>query len=501
MDILLVDPPYTSLKNIATKRGYHVGLTSLAAYLRQGGIDSAVLMGDLITGLSAYDSVLHTNVKTYAKGQHNYESIVNNKNHVVWKKIADVINQSQPKIVGISYLTPLKCVVERVAQIVKDLDKGIKVVVGSFHPTFCPQEVMQNPNIDFIITGEGEIPLLHLVRELKKDIPNWDGIPGIYYRDKSGQVKSTSSSQPISDLDTLPFLARDLVLNCDFDSYRIHSIYTSRGCPYSCAFCSDRGFWRGQIRRRSVNNVIEELQLIKSSFKKIDYIDIVDGTFTFDRRYLFSFCTTMMTRKIDLKWRCTARYDNLDKELLEVMKQAGCSGLYLGAETGSDRLLSQIDKRISTQDIYRVSQMVFDSGILSATAILLGLPDEGREDAQETLKLMKKVKTDIFDINSYIPLPGTELFTSVTEEEKRSIDWAKIGYKSYDNYFSKRMSRQSFTKYRSDAYKISNSLQRKTVIRLGLKIVINNITGRFKKIWSRPRQRNPEIGVGKPLAQ
>jgi anaerobic magnesium-protoporphyrin IX monomethyl ester cyclase len=501
MDILLVDPPYTSLKGIATKRGYHVGLTSLAAYLRRGDIESGVMMGDLLSGLISYDSAVRTNIKAYAAGQRDYETIINDRNHIIWEKIGNVIKQTEPKIVGISYITPLKCVVERIASLVKDLDRDIKVVAGSFHPTFCPEEVMRNPNIDFVVTGEGEIPLLSLINELKNDSPHLENVPGIYYKTEDGQIKSNARTNPVADLDELPFLARDLVLNCDYGTYRIHSIYTSRGCPYTCAFCSDRGFWGGKVRRRSVSNVIEELKLIKNTYHKIDYIDIVDGTFTFDRKYLNAFCNAMINEEIDLKWRCTARYDNLDTGILKLMKQAGCSGLYLGAETGSNRLLKSVDKKITTRDILRVSQMVYESGILSATAILLGLPDENKKDAEETLNLMRKVKTDILDVNSYVPLPGTELFALTGEEDKRNIDWLKVGYKSYDNYFSKKMSRSEFNKYRAEAYKIANSLQRKTIVRLGLKMLFGFLVGLAKNLKPRSRQMASNTACSKHPAQ
>lgn len=108
MDILLLDPPYTSLKGMPGNKGYNIGLTSLAAFLRREGIETAVLTGD--------------------------------------------------------------------------------VIVGSFHPTFCPEEIMQNQNIDFIVRGEGEISLLRLVRELKTGSPKWENVPGITFRDKDGKV-------------------------------------------------------------------------------------------------------------------------------------------------------------------------------------------------------------------------------------------------------------------------------------------------------------------------
>jgi anaerobic magnesium-protoporphyrin IX monomethyl ester cyclase len=498
MDIVLIDPPYTSLKGVSADCGYHIGLTSLAAYLRNGGIEAAVLMGDLLA-----DS-LHNNrnkgfsfdVKAYAAGQRAYQAAVSDKNHAVWKMMADILIEAKPAAVGISYLTPLKYVVERIAALVKEIDGDIKVIAGSAHPTFCPDEVMQNTDIDFVVRGEGEIPLLGLMKELGKESPRWGDVPGIYYRDGGGQVLNTPGVGPIENLDELPFLARDLVLNCDYNRYRLHSMMTTRGCPYTCSFCADRRLWGGRVRRRSVANVLEEMKLLRDTYKKMDYVDIADGTFTYDRRYLRAFCKAVIEQGLDVKWRCTARYDNLDEEMLRLMKQANCCGLYFGLESGSNRVLKAIDKRITVDQIIRVSEMVCECGIPTASAVLMGLPGETREDMEETLKLMKRVKTDLFDVNIYAPLPGTSLYDAMSEEEKRGIDWHKVSYKSFDSCFSDSVPRDDFRRCLSEAYGISNRVRRKTILRFAVKMFFRFLARVFKKTAQMTRANRLCQGAG-----
>jgi radical SAM superfamily enzyme YgiQ (UPF0313 family) len=340
---------------------------------------------------------------------------------------------------------------------------------------------MQNPNVDFVIRGEGEIPLLSLVKEFKEASPRWENVPGIYYRNGGSQVLNTPGVGLIDNLDELPFIARDLVLNCDYNHYRLHSIATTRGCPYTCSFCADKRLWGGKVRRRSLTKVIEEVKLLKDTYK-IDYIDFADGTFTYDRKYLEGFCQAMIDQKLDIGWRCTARYDNLDEDLLQLMKQANCAGLYFGLESGSDRILKSIDKKITVDQIIKVSGMVHDSGIPTATSVLLGLPDETKEDMEETLKLMKRVKADLFDVNSYTPLPGTSLYDAMAEEEKKSIDWHKVSLKSFDSYFSKSASQDDFRECISEAYEIANKVRRKTLLRFASKMFFHSIAGMFKKL-------------------
>ena len=229
-------------------------------------------------------------------------------------------------------------------------------------------------------------------------------------------------------------------------------------------FALTKSFGGGKVRRRSVDSVIKELKLIENTYK-VNFVDFDDGTFTYDKKFLQTFCNTVISEKLSVKWRCTARYDNLDEDLLQLMKRANCSGLYFGLESGSDRVLKAINKNTTVKQIIRVSEMVYNSGIPSVTSVLLGLPNETKEDMEETLKLMKTIKTDIFDVNSYIPLPGSPLWDSMNEEDKKSIDWRKVAYKSFDNYFSRSVSHDDLKRCLSQAYEIADKVQKMTLAR------------------------------------
>ncbi|MFC1921049.1 B12-binding domain-containing radical SAM protein [Chloroflexota bacterium] len=486
MDILFIDPPHGSLKNVPSDHGYNLGTTSLAAYLRREGIETAVVTGDLLmdppstSTLASFIREFRITVKDLAVGQKQIEDAINDKNHDVWRRLTDLVKQNSPMAVGIPYFTPFRSIVERTVGLIKEIDKDIKVIAGSYHPSFCPEEVMQNPDIDFVIRGEGEIPLLALVKELKKDKPKLETVAGIYYKDANGQIHNNPGIGLISNLDELPFPARDLVLNCDYDIYRTHSMTSARGCPYSCAFCADKKLWGGKVRRRSVNNIIEELKQLKDTYN-IGVVNFVDGTFTYDREYLQTFCQEVINNDLRIEWGCTARYDNLDENILQLMKRSGCYGLYLGLESGSNRMLKAMGKKETVEDITRVSEMVYNSGLTSITSILLGLPDEEKEDVDATLNLLETFKTDFLDVNIYTPLAGTSLYDALSEEEKNNIDWRKVAYKSLDNYFSNNLTREEFQKYQAEAYKIADNLRKKSMLRLGTRMLIHSITSKFKR--------------------
>jgi len=470
-----------------TDRGYNLGLTSLAAYLRINGIDTTVLTSDLLIeppstnilknplALVIPDGLRISGAEMATRHQEVFR-IVNEPDHLIWRKLSDVVTETRPKAVGISYLTPMAGIVKKVASLIKSINSDIKVVVGSYHPTFYPEDVLRNPDIDFVVIGEGEIPLLRLIQEIKGDIPRWEMVPSIYFRDNDGQIRSTPPTSPLKDLDDLPFPARDLVLYSDYDFYRVHSVITARGCPYKCSFCSDRKFWSGKVRRRSVESVLKELTFLKETYSKIDYVDFVDGTFTYDRKYLEKLCQALIEQELNISWRCTARYDTVDRDILKLMRKAGCSALYLGLESGSDQVLKDINKNITVKRIVETSKVMQSSGIISVTSVLLGLPSEGKEDIEKTIRVMRELNTDFFDVHTFIPLAGTPLYDSLSQEERDSIDWNRVGYKSWETCFTNNMSLEDLNNYKRQAYDIADKQRKKSLVRLGSRLLFRLLT-------------------------
>ena len=204
--------------------------------------------------------------------------------------------------------------------------------------------------------------------------------------------------------------------------------------------------------------------LLKDTYT-IRSIDFTDGTFTYDRQYVADFCERLIGLDLGIMWRCTARYDNIDEELIKLMKRSNCAGLFFGLESGSERMQKAIDKNITIDQIISVNKMIHDNGIYTINSVILGFPNETDEDMQETLKIMKEIHTEAFDVNTYTPLPGTPLYDELSEDEKNEIDYLTLGLKSYHNFFSKRVSRETLNKYLSDAHKIEDEVFKSTLAR------------------------------------
>jgi len=459
VDLLLIDPPYRSLKGISPECAYHLGLTCLSAYLRAEGLDVAVISADTIPDLPK-SSFLNFNVKKYSEGQKQYEKILQDENHLVWKKVVQLIRTHSPSAVGVTYPTPARGSVEKIASLTKKISSQIKVIVGGHHPTHSPIEVLQNRDIDFVVRGEGEIPLLALIKEMRKEEPDLRQVRGIHWRDSNGTIIANPDASQIPILDALPFPGRDSVIGADYSRYRIHMMSTTRGCPNRCTFCADKSLWHGKVRRRSVESVLQEFRDLKKTYPYLQFIDFTDGTFTYDRSFVEAFCRRMIEENTGIQWRCTARYDNLDQEILSLMKRAGCFALYLGVESGSERILQMTGKDIATAEILEKSRLIHKTGIVSIASVMFGIPGETRDDVDKTLSLMRQLKVDLFDVNSYVPLPGTQLYEALPEEQKKNINWEKIAFKSLENYFDQAIPLEELRQGILEGYKIATSKKR-----------------------------------------
>ncbi len=431
MDVLLIDPPYKSLKGIGTEVGYTMGLTCLAAYLRRHGFEASVLTGDTLLDLPP-SSPFTLDMAAYARGQEQYQQILDDPNHLVWRRLTQAVREAAPRVVGLSYLTPLQGAVECTVAAIKAAGLDLAVVAGGHHATFCAEETARMDGVDFVVRGEGEVPLLALARALIRGEGDPGDAPGVTRVDDQGRSLSTPAPGLLSDLDALPEPARDLVSGCDYSRYRTHYATSARGCPYTCSFCSDRQLWGGKVRRRSVDSFVDELVGLGQRYRPA-FVDIVDGTFTCSRSFMEAFCRRMIDQRVNLLWRCTARYDTVDAELLPLLKRAGCAALYFGLESGSQRVLDRVDKRLTVEQIQRQSLLVREHGIVAINAVLLGMPGETADDLRRTLKMMRTIHADIFDVNAYVPLPGTPLYEQMDPAARAAVDWRKAAYKSLDN--------------------------------------------------------------------
>jgi len=349
------------------------------------------------------------------------------------------IESAHPDIVGISCIfSSQRDNVVSVASLAKKYSSQVTTVVGGLHPTFYPQDLMSSPSVDYVILGEGEYRLLEFVRSYgAQDFHDFDGIA---FR-RRGEVVVNHPQGRIEDLDTIPSPARNLLsmekyidTNISLSPYprrkRVAEIMTSRGCPNRCVFCASCNFWGHKFRKRSVQNIIEEMRLLIKEYH-IEEFQFSDDTLTLDRKRMKTLCKEMVP--LNINW-CTPNgvfINSLDEELLELMRASGCYQVTLSVESASPRVLKEIiRKSVNLQRLPALTRKAHQLGISTHATFVMGFPDQTLEEIDEDFKLASKLMFDSVSFFVVMPIPASEMFD--TYRERGLIldhDWHQVEYK------------------------------------------------------------------------
>lgn len=257
-------------------------------------------------------------------------------------------------------------------------------------------------------------------------------VPGLRLRGPDGRVVATAPRPFITDLDRLPFPARELV---DLDAYRrtwrkAHgywsvSIINTRGCPYACAWCQKAVFGRTH-RSRSPANSAEEMRQIKQTYNP-DFLRVVDDITGVNRRWVLEWRDEVLARDAVIPFECLTRVNLATEEMMRALKEMGCRRVYFGAESGSQKVLDAMKKGIRVRQIYEAAALCKGLGIETYFFMMVGYPGEDLEDLELSVKLLRETLPDIFSTTIAYPLPGTPFYEQVRErlmfDSEWNIDW------------------------------------------------------------------------------
>jgi radical SAM superfamily enzyme YgiQ (UPF0313 family) len=292
-------------------------------------------------------------------------------------------------------------------------------ILGGIGPTGVAEEILQHfPFIDVVVRGEGEATVVELVGRLMSGREPAD-VEGIVYR-HGDRVRVNPDRTWIEDLDEVPFPAYHQV---NPHRYSIKGIASSRGCPYQCVFCDTAPFWGRRCRSRGVKNVIREMVHLRDTYG-IREFEFVDDTFVLNRQRVFEFCERLKQEKPEMKWTCCGRVDLMDEELLKTMAEAGCSMIFYGMESGSDKVLKRIKKRFTREQARAViaqTARYFDIYV----SFIWGFPFETMADFRETIDCTAFVE-DLGGtpwLFSLAPLPLSSLYREYRHTLVLSDGW------------------------------------------------------------------------------
>ena len=405
--VLLIAPPFYRLLG-SHYNGLHLGLGYIAAVLQQHGHEAKIYNADYL------DTAEYLNQKQLFDNYQSYKAILNNPTDPLWEvEIRKKIAGYGPDFIGIAMMTANYKAAKIIAGIAKSTNRDIKVVVGGPHPTLDPEETIAEKEFDYLIRGEGEFAFLELVEN--KDITS---IKGLYYK-INGNVVHNEDRPFLKDLDTLPYPSRNSFLN-DTKYLDVGHLITGRGCAFSCAYCSSPALWHRTARFRSVANVMGELEFLKKNYQT-SAIHFADDTFTMKKDRAKEICRQIIERSLNINWLCDTRADCLDKELINLMKKAGCIRIKIGVESGSNRLLKVICKGETKEKVRQAVNWIKEAGLPLTAYFMTGFPQETNEDLKETIEFAREINADYYSLSVLAPYYGTQVWKDL-EKSGKTID-------------------------------------------------------------------------------
>lgn len=338
----------------------------------------------------------------------------------------------RPDIIAIYVNLMTKLNVLEIIRFIKSADsiKNAKVILGGPEVRYNASDLLEN-GADFVVIGEGEEASLELITKIMQNSDHdFKLISGIGFKDEQGNIIFNPERSLISDINTLPFPNRNGIdLTKYQDAWKKHhgqnaiSVSTMRGCPYTCKWCS-RAVYGLTYRRRSPDKVIEELRMIKEDYDP-DTIWFVDDVFTISHKWLSAFMEELKKNNLKIKFECITRADRMNEEVIKTLKESGCFRVWIGAESGSQRIIDAMDRRVKVEQVSEMINLSRKYGIEAGTFIMLGYPGETEKDIEETITHLKKSNPNHFTITVAYPIKGTEFFQEIETNQLGTFQWEK----------------------------------------------------------------------------
>ncbi|KPA09274.1 radical SAM protein [Candidatus Magnetomorum sp. HK-1] len=329
-----------------------------------------------------------------------------------------------------------------IAKAIKKVSEKTPLILGGSAPSASPEYFLRKFNADYVLTGESENSIVKFLDVIKQNAECKE-VDGLFWKENI-DIHSTQKGEPPKDLDAIPFPAWDLF---DMKSYTFPrrlpgvghivmpiGMVTTRGCPYSCKFCFrlEKSF-----RKRSIESCIEEIKYLLKTYN-INYIAFLDELFIFSKQRTLKFCESILNNDLSFNWSCTARFNIADREQLHMMKKAGCVVVSYGLESGDQKILDEMDKKITVEQILEISAITKEEGLLVSVPSMFGLPGEDAQSLQKTVDAVIEATSwhDKRTLRPMQPYPGSYYFDYCI---KKGL------LKNEDDFFSRFFSSEKWT--------------------------------------------------------
>ena len=363
--------------------------------------------------------------------KNGYENSIFDSTFSSFNELCRHLEVNKPDVIGIYTNLMTKLNVLRIIEFVKQHETlyKTKIVLGGPEVRNHAEKFLQH-GADFVVFGEGEQTMLELVQCLSgASNTSIEDVDGIAYTDPKGQAHRNAERAKLKDLDELPLPNRTKVnLQLYFNAWKNRhgvsaiSINTMRGCPYTCKWCS-RAVYGQSYRRRSPANVVNEIEWIQKNYA-VDSIWFVDDVFTISHKWLQGFTDELNERGLQIRYECITRADRMNEQVIQLLLHSGCFRVWIGAESGSQKVIDLMDRRVNVNQVREMIQLSKAYGIQAGTFIMLGYPGETKDDIYATVNHLKKADPDLFTITVAYPIKGTPLYQEVEDRFLENLPWA-----------------------------------------------------------------------------
>ena len=355
----------------------HIGLASLAAYARERHADLE---------FQVLDTRVATSKETKKFFSTDFDLLGMTVFSPVYFEVIDIFNKLRKK------------------------NEKMPICLGGPYVTTIGEEIFRETPADYAVYGEGEVTFTELISHLKgeKELAE---IKGLMYRNGNGGVIVNPAREKFRNLDALPIPAYDIF---PMDRYPLHRMVTTRGCPFSCAWCNSGSIWGRHYQEMSAERIVEEVEYLICNYGKKIFV-FGDNTFNADLKRLEAFCDLLIRKNIHILWSASFRAEIMTPEMARKMKQAGCYNVSIGIESANDQILRNIGKGTTIAKVSQGIRMLKDAGIEVMSQYVIGSPGETLESIKESIEYARHSGCDYTNFYAVLPYKGTRQWDYVKE--------------------------------------------------------------------------------------
>lgn len=358
--------------------------------------------------------------------QHGFDNDVFDSTFSDFETLKITLLENTPDVIGIYTNLMTKLNVLRIIQFIKASNLKTKIVLGGPEVRNHKENFLKH-GADVIVFGEGEETMLELVKCFAegKDIHS---VNGIAYIKPTGEVVVNAERELKKEIDLLPLPNRKKIdLNKYFTTWKnahgqsVISMSSMRGCPYDCKWCS-RAVYGQSYRRRSPAALVSEMKWLSEQYS-FDMIWFVDDVFTINYPWLREFVAELKKAGVKIPYEIITRADRMNREIIELLKESGCYRVWIGAESGSQKIIDAMSRRVKVEQVRDMINLAKEYGLQAGTFIMLGYPGETQDDIAETLHHLKVSDPDHFTLTVAYPIKGTPLYTETEDRFIEQLPW------------------------------------------------------------------------------